>query len=701
MRAAPRTLWQLPDAQRLRTVDEIVHPRSILRQWDLFIALTVVGLALGVAFIEIRPKVYTSEVRMLIDSMHDNQQMAQLERQSIGLRGDLELIAQSEAKLRIRRARLLAERAGERDFEVPASLSDRADDPELRRLYADELAILRSELNLNQSRKERLEEQITSATTEIEGVGRQIEAKQEQLEILSQEDERLQSLVDRELTPITRLLQVRRDAAEVNAQISDLDRQRTRARSTVARSRIDLEALELESASKAAGSLAQVERDLDEITSRSGTVARQLDRQASPLAGEPLNPLFIQNQVELLNSDLVVDQAFTVYLASTQTEMPADPVERQRQYEEFRKELTTRGIARSSVLYASFGANDPGVAVDVVRAVTDAYTAAFTALGAGNAIEGVSGSDAIVRIITGPTVPVDAEGPGDVAIFAGSAIFALMLASLGAVARELFETRIRTRLDVERAFGVPSLGIVPRSTRAMGKSRMPSGQGIGKTLFGGRSRSADSRAASIGVLTMRRVLASVMGSNLTSGQVLGVSSARAQEGKTSLSWGLADVAVEAGWRVMLIDAGVLDPKLRPYGDFHKLVDGSASLAEGTELVSGTHVVSVPRDSTGQPLGTVYGRAFGGFLDAARQSYDLIIFDLTSLAPQADVQRVADWLDALVLVIEWKQTRAEAIRYALASSGGSPRLPLTGAVLNKVDLGKYRAMNDPGEILAER
>ncbi|MEM6849893.1 MAG: hypothetical protein AAF580_17810, partial [Pseudomonadota bacterium] len=160
-------------------------------------------------------------------------------------------------------------------------------------------------------------------------------------------------------------------------------------------------------------------------------------------------------------------------------------------------------------------------------------------------------------------------------------------------------------------------------------------------------------------------------------------------------------AVEAGWRVMLIDAGVLDPKLRPYGDFHKLVDGSVSLAEGTEVISGTHVVSVPRDSTGQPMGTLYGRAFGGFLDAARQSYDLIIFDLTSLAPQADVQRVADWLDALVLVIEWQQTRAEAIRYALASSGGSPRLPLTGAVLNKVDLGKYRAMNDPGEILAER
>ncbi len=700
MRAAPRTIWQLPDALRLRTIDEIIHPRSIVRQLDLFIALTVLGLALGVAFIALRPKVYTSEVRMLIDSMHDNQQMAQLERQSIGLRGDLELIAQSEAKLRIRRARLLAERAGERDFEVPASLSDRANDPELRRLYADELAILRSELNLNQSRKERLEEQITSANTEIEGVGRQVEAKQEQLEILSQEDERLQSLVDRELTPITRLLQVRREAAEVNAQISDLDRQRTRARSTVARARIDLEALELESASKVAAALAEVERELDEITSRSGTVARQLDRQASPLAGEPLNPLFIQNQVELLNSDLVVDQAFTVYLARTQTEMPADPVGRQRLYEEFRDELTTRGIARSSVLYAAFGADDPGVAVDVVRAVTDAYTAAFSTLGVGNDIEGVPGSDAIVRIITGPTVPVDAEGPGDLAIFAGSAIFALMLASLGALARELFETRVRTRLDVERAFGVPSLGIIPR-TRAMGKAGMPGGKGIGKILSGARSRSANSRAASIGVLTMRRVLASVMGSNITSGQLLGVSSARAQEGKTSLSWGLADVAVEAGWRVMLIDAGVLDPKLRPYGDFHKLVDGSVSLAEGTEVISGTHVVSVPRDSTGQPMGTLYGRAFGGFLDAARQSYDLIIFDLTSLAPQADVQRVADWLDALVLVIEWQQTRAEAIRYALASSGGSPRLPLTGAVLNKVDLGKYRAMNDPGEILAER
>ena len=700
MRAAPRTIWQLPDALRLRTIDEIIHPRSIVRQLDLFIALTVLGLALGVAFIALRPKVYTSEVRMLIDSMHDNQQMAQLERQSIGLRGDLELIAQSEAKLRIRRARLLAERAGERDFEVPASLSDRANDPELRRLYADELAILRSELNLNQSRKERLEEQITSANTEIEGVGRQVEAKQEQLEILSQEDERLQSLVDRELTPITRLLQVRREAAEVNAQISDLDRQRTRARSTVARARIDLEALELESASKVAAALAEVERELDEITSRSGTVARQLDRQASPLAGEPLNPLFIQNQVELLNSDLVVDQAFTVYLARTQTEMPADPVGRQRLYEEFRDELTTRGIARSSVLYAAFGADDPGVAVDVVRAVTDAYTAAFSTLGVGNDIEGVPGSDAIVRIITGPTVPVDAEGPGDLAIFAGSAIFALMLASLGALARELFETRVRTRLDVERAFGVPSLGIIPR-TRAMGKAGMPGGKGIGKILSGARSRSANSRAASIGVLTMRRVLASGMGSNITAGQLLGVSSARAQEGKTSLSWGLADVAVEAGWRVMLIDAGVLDPKLRPYGDFHKLVDGSVSLAEGTEVISGTHVVSVPRDSTGQPMGTLYGRAFGGFLDAARQSYDLIIFDLTSLAPQADVQRVADWLDALVLVIEWQQTRAEAIRYALASSGGSPRLPLTGAVLNKVDLGKYRAMNDPGEILAER
>jgi succinoglycan biosynthesis transport protein ExoP len=71
-------------------------------------------------------------------------------------------------------------------------------------------------------------------------------------------------------------------------------------------------------------------------------------------------------------------------------------------------------------------------------------------------------------------------------------------------------------------------------------------------------------------------------------------------------------------------------------------------------------------------------------DTLQLKYDYVIVDLAPAVSTLEVRAASRLVDSYLLVIEWGQTKVDAIQYALRNA---PELQdrIVGAVLNKVDL----------------
>src|SRR5437762_2306868 len=71
--------------------------------------------------------------------------------------------------------------------------------------------------------------------------------------------------------------------------------------------------------------------------------------------------------------------------------------------------------------------------------------------------------------------------------------------------------------------------------------------------------------------------------------------------------------------------------------------------------------------------------------ALRTHYDLIIVDLSPLAPVTDVRGTSRIVDHYTLVVEWAETKIDVVKRCLDEASGVNK-KLMGIVLNKVDIG---------------
>jgi capsular exopolysaccharide synthesis family protein len=174
-------------------------------------------------------------------------------------------------------------------------------------------------------------------------------------------------------------------------------------------------------------------------------------------------------------------------------------------------------------------------------------------------------------------------------------------------------------------------------------------------------------------------------------QVIAITSALPDEGKTVLSCCLSYVLAQSGKKTILIDcdlrrAGIsrlLDMRSYDYGLIEYL-DGKTEI-NFDELSDGRLFCVLPlRPSNEQPEHLLTGPEFIHLLDELRQRFDHIILDLPPILPIASAPVLASRADATVMTALWRKTSRFALRAALK------RLPpdqvnLVGVVLNQVDL----------------
>ncbi len=302
-----------------------------------------------------------------------------------------------------------------------------------------------------------------------------------------------------------------------------------------------------------------------------------------------------------------------------------------------------------------------------------------------------------------PALPPDSKSkPKARLILAFGAFGGLALGFALGLLRDIMDRVFRTPAQVETALQLPCLSVVPRirAPKAAKSDRVKAqqpGADTGQRAVTNRN-SIDS--AVVGMPTSRfaeTIRSTKMGIDLhptkTANQVIGITSALPDEGKTTIAASLTRLIAHGGRRAIIVDCDLRNPSL------------SASLAPNAavgivEVVYGDKPLedAIWRDSkTGfDLLPVVRGRPLfhtsemlasdrtRKLFDRLRAEYDYVIVDLPPLSPLVDARATASFTDCFVLVIEWGRTKIDVVQHALHSA---PNIyeNTVGAVLNKTDI----------------
>jgi polysaccharide biosynthesis transport protein len=303
------------------------------------------------------------------------------------------------------------------------------------------------------------------------------------------------------------------------------------------------------------------------------------------------------------------------------------------------------------------------------------------------------------RIVTWASPPFVASSPN-----LGSTLAIALLAggSLGfmlAFVSELRDRGIRTRSQLEPALGVRCLASVPlvrsRHTSWMSFNplmlifKRPSGHGL-VNLFEDRSKFGAAEA-------LKNVQVAIKDRNKQSPKrlILGISSPRSGEGKTTLAFNLAVVISAASKRVLLVDGDlrgrVLSTALAPkcklgISDFLK---GSVAVEQATTETSfGFQFLGEPPSySAPHPADLLISVQVSDRVRSLTNDYEYVVFDLPSVLEHIDVRACGDMFDAIILVAEYDRTTVDDLEQALTSSNAIADRAI-GVIINKTPRGSH-------------
>ncbi|KLE31843.1 GumC family protein [Aurantiacibacter gangjinensis] len=253
------------------------------------------------------------------------------------------------------------------------------------------------------------------------------------------------------------------------------------------------------------------------------------------------------------------------------------------------------------------------------------------------------------------------------------AVLASLLIGAGVVyAVELLDQSIRDPEDVQRQFGLPLLGLIPKST---------DGEVHEEVL---------ERSSSTGEAYASARFALQHLDNADQLRTLMLTSARPGEGKTSSSLALAKSFADMGEKVVLVDfdlrrrgvSRLLGPAASDRGmlgflkgstpepTFHSLTD------YGVDFV-GTS------DIEREPVSLLTRPRIGALMNLLQSRYDRIVIDAPPVLGLADSVELAQSVDGVVFVIEANVGSANAVRRALSRLRDA-NAPLLGSFVTKLD-----------------
>jgi HlyD family secretion protein len=202
-------------------------------------------------------------------------------------RANLQIVVKQLDEIMARQARLEAERGGSEKFTLPAALLARMDVPEVAKSVADEERLLATRRSQREGQKQQLSQRIGQLNEEIAGIDAQLRSRDEQIKLLRRELDGLRDLFNRNLVPMTRIMPVEREAANMTGQRGQLTAARAQAEGKISEINLQLLQIDIDMQTETGRELRELQAKFAELSERKVAAEDQLRRVEirSPIDG--------------------------------------------------------------------------------------------------------------------------------------------------------------------------------------------------------------------------------------------------------------------------------------------------------------------------------------------------------------------------------------------------------------------------------
>ena len=283
-------------------------------------------------------------------------------------------------------------------------------------------------------------------------------------------------------------------------------------------------------------------------------------------------------------------------------------------------------------------------------------------------------------VIASPALqPTQPSFPRRTQILGAAAAAAIFFGLVVVMLSEALDTQVRSAAQVWAIAGLPTLGLVPEVANRKLR-RLPAHlRVIGNpyTTFAEAIRSIETRLG--------------RQSSLATGNVVLVTSALPNEGKTSVSIGIAAAAVARGRRAIVVDFDLRRPGLASLlegevtgKDLLDYLNGDAEVDEiilSTRSAPYVHGI-VARQRAPDPGAAIASPRMEALFVALRARYDLVVVNSPPVLAVSDAQELARFAKQTILVLRWGHATPDLLRSAILQFGEN----ITGVVFNRV---RYR------------
>jgi HlyD family secretion protein len=193
-------------------------------------------------------------------------------------RTNLQVLTKHLDEVRVRIARLIAERDGQEEPKMPRELVTRGADKDIEQLFLSEKTLFKARANARQSQKELLRSRIGQLGEEIIGLNAQVKSKAAQLELISGELQGVQNLYEKHLVPLARVTALQREAARLDGERGQLTSGIAETHSKISEAELQIIRIDQDFRTEVMKDLRESQDKAAEIAERSIAAQDQLNR---------------------------------------------------------------------------------------------------------------------------------------------------------------------------------------------------------------------------------------------------------------------------------------------------------------------------------------------------------------------------------------------------------------------------------------
>lgn len=328
--------------------------------------------------------------------------------------------------------------------------------------------------------------------------------------------------------------------------------------------------------------------------------------------------------------------------------------------QELSSNLEASSATDSLVIDVAVTQSDPARAAQVANVTGEVFGGLVAQLEqplAPNSIPLVS-----AKIVQNAVVPGQPSSPGWTFYLALGLVTGLLVGVVGALARSLLDTTVRTVDQLVGTTGAPNLAIIPiASSQVSSRIRRPH-----------QAQAAEESVARQDEAFRRLRTNLQYVSAVNEFKALAVSSSLPGEGKTYSVLNLAKAMASSGKRVVVVEADLRRPTLASLTGLEGSVGLTTALSQRSKLAEVTQrwgsggfdlITSGPLPPN--PSELLASERMARTLDELRSAYDAIIIDTPPLLPVTDGALVASSADSAVLVCRYSYATTAQIATALS------------------------------------